>query len=98
MFEKLRQFINRQVSVSGVATQANELLQNDAFLIAKESVQERLLGELVTSNPSDTTKREQLYNQYRAVEDIVFELNRLYTDQLSQPNQSELSQGEQNGQ
>lgn len=98
MFEKLRDYLNKKIDRGSVAAQSYDLLQSEAFAIAVESVQERLLGELVSSAPEDSGKRERLYAQYRAVEDIMFELNRLYTDQLSQPTSSELSQGEQNGQ
>lgn len=92
LFKKLKAFIYGDIDREVVSRKAKNLLQDEAFLIACESVQERVLSDIMTSKPGDADKRERLYQQYRAVEDVVFEINRLI-NQSDQPAPSELDQG-----
>lgn len=92
LFKKLKAFIYGDIDREVVSRKAKNLLQDEAFLIACESVQERVLSDIMTSKPGEVDKRERLYQQYRAVEDVVFEINRLI-NQSDQPVPSELDQG-----
>lgn len=94
MFKKLKAYVFGNLDKEAVSAKARNLLNDDAFRIAYESVQERVLSEIMTSDPKDADKRERLYQQYRAVEDVVFEINRLINNQSDQPRRSEFDQGE----
>lgn len=94
LFKKLKAYVFGNLDKEVVSTKARNLLNDDAFRIAYESVQERVLSEIMTSDPKDADKRERLYQQYRAVEDVVFEINRLINNQSDQPRRSEFDQGE----
>lgn len=96
LFKKLKDYMFGNTDREVVARQARNLLNDEAFSVAYESVQERVLSELMTSDPKDSDKRERLYQQYRAVEDVVFEINRLI-NQFDQPQNVELDQGGING-
>lgn len=80
MFKKLKDYLYGMIDKRRVSSNANELLQNDAFAIAVDTVQENLLNKLVSTKPSEVNVRERLYNQYRAVDDIMIELTRLYNN------------------
>lgn len=62
-----------------IALEAEELLRNDAFIIAKEAVQNDILERWGSTSLEDTNTREKLFMQYKAVEDVSFELSRLVT-------------------
>lgn len=94
LFKKLKAYVFGNLDKEVVSAKARNLLKDDAFRIAYESVQERVLSEIMTSDPKDADKRERLYQQYRAVEDVVFEINRLINNQSDQPRRSEFDQGE----
>jgi predicted ester cyclase len=94
LFKKLKAYVFGNLDKEVVSAKARNLLNDDAFRIAYESVQERVLSEIMTSDPKDADKRERLYQQYRAVEDVVFEINRLINNQSDQPRRSEFDQGE----
>lgn len=94
LFKKLKAYVFGDLDKEVVSAKARNLLNDDAFRIAYESVQERVLSEIMTSDPKDADKRERLYQQYRAVEDVVFEINRLINNQSDQPRRSEFDQGE----
>lgn len=94
LFKKLKAYVFGNLDREVVSAKARNLLNDDAFRIAYESVQERVLSEIMTSDPKDADKRERLYQQYRAVEDVVFEINRLINNQSDQPRRSEFDQGE----
>lgn len=94
LFKKLKAYVFGNLDKEVVSAKARDLLNDDAFRIAYESVQERVLSEIMTSDPKDADKRERLYQQYRAVEDVVFEINRLINNQSDQPRRSEFDQGE----
>lgn len=94
LFKKLKAYVFGNLDKEVVSAKARSLLNDDAFRIAYESVQERVLSEIMTSDPKDADKRERLYQQYRAVEDVVFEINRLINNQSDQPRRSEFDQGE----
>lgn len=80
MFKKLKDYLYGKISKRTVSYQANELLQNDAFAIAVDVVQEALLSKLVSTKPEDSALREQLYYQYKAVDDVLIELTRIYNN------------------
>jgi hypothetical protein len=92
IFERLKKYIFGHTDRDMVSRQASSLLQSDAFLIAYESVQEGILEKIVASNPADADKREKLYLQYKALEDVVYELKRLI-NQSDQPDAPESDQG-----
>lgn len=94
LFKKLKAYMFGNLDKEVVSAKARNLLNDDAFRIAYESVQERVLSEIMTSDPKDADKRERLYQQYRVVEDVVFEINRLINNQSDQPRRSEFDQGE----
>lgn len=94
LFKKLKAYVFGNLDKEVVSAKARNLLNDDAFRIAYESVQERVLSEIMTSDPKDADKRERLYQQYRVVEDVVFEINRLINNQSDQPRRSEFDQGE----
>ena len=80
MFKKLKDYLYGKISKKTVAYQANELLQNDAFAVAIDIVQEGILNRLVSTKPEDRETRERLYYQYRAVDDMLLELTRIYNN------------------
>jgi hypothetical protein len=80
MFQKLKDYLYGVMDKRRIASNANELLQNDAFAVAVDTVQENLLNKLVSTKPTDTDMRERLYFQYRAVDDVLIELTRLYNN------------------
>lgn len=80
MFKKLKDYLYGKISKQTVSYQAGELLQNDAFAIAVDVVQEGLLNRLVSTKPEDSDERERLYYQYRAVDDVLIELTRIYNN------------------
>lgn len=93
LFDKLKSYIYGLLDREVIASKANQLLLNDAFVIACESVQERILGDIMTSKPEDAGKRERLYLQYQTVDEIIFELNRLVNNQLDQSVNPKSDQG-----
>lgn len=80
MFKKLKDYLYGKLDKRRIASNANELLQNDAFAIAVDLVQENLLNKLVSTKPKDSDERERLYYQYKAVDDVLIELTRLYNN------------------
>lgn len=80
MFKKLKDYLYGKISKQTVATEADELLQNDAFAIAVDVVQEGILNRLVSTKPEESNLREQLYYQYKAVDDVLIELTRIYNN------------------
>lgn len=92
VFKKLKEYVLGYLDRDLISRQAKSLLQNDAFLIAYESMQNRVLEQIMESDMMEADKREKLYLQYKAIEDLLFELNRL-VNQPSQPNNEELGQG-----
>ena len=80
MFKELKDYLYGMLDKRRIASNANELLQNDAFAIAVDLVQEDLLNKLVSTKPKDRDERERLYFQYRAVDDVLIELTRLYNN------------------
>lgn len=78
MFEKLRTFCKKNdIERMPIAEQAYSLLENEAFLVACDSVQENLLQESVFSKPEETMKREDIYKKYNLVTEIKQELAKL---------------------
>jgi len=84
MFKKLKDYLYGKLDKRRISSNANELLQNEAFAIAVDVVQEDILSRLVSTKPKDKDERERLYCQYRAVDDVLIELTRLY-DNANQP-------------
>ncbi len=76
MFEKLKSWYlgHNQKTVSA---QASRLLQDEAFIIAKESLQEGLLQEFISSRPNEVEKREDIYKSYVLIDHITQELAKL---------------------
>ena len=77
MFKKLKEYLCGQVSKSRIASDASSLLQNDAFAIAVDTVQNNILSELVDTALTEKEKREYLYLRYKAVDDVLIELSKL---------------------
>ncbi len=76
MFEKLKEWYlghNRQ----SIANKASSLLNDEAFLIAKESLQESLLQEFISSKANESYKREDIYKSYILIEHITQEIAKL---------------------
>lgn len=84
MFKKLKEYLYGKVDKRRIASDAEELLQNDAFSIAVDVLQEQILNKLVSTKPEETEARERLYNQFRAVDDVLIELSRLINN-VDQP-------------
>lgn len=84
--------LNKQV----IAREAYDILQNEAFIIAKETVQNDILEEWGSTPLTDTEKREKLFMQYRAVEEVCEELAGLITS-LDQSRDAKSDQGVENG-
>ena len=101
MFKKMKQYLYNVISKQRVASEAESLLQNDAFAVAVDMVQSNILSELVSTKTEDRERRELLYHQYKAVDDVLIELSRLVnnadqpleTERLS----AESHQGDNNG-
>ena len=101
MFKKMKDYLFNKISKARIASEADSLLQNDAFAIAVDMVQSNILGELVSTKIEDKERRELLYQQYRAVDDVLIELSKLVnnadqplaTERLS----AESHQGDNNG-
>lgn len=85
MFENLKKYLFGETDKQIVASKATSLLQNEAFVIAYESLQERILGAITETDPLDSRKREYLYTKYKALEDVVVELKWLINNQSDQP-------------
>lgn len=77
MFKKLKDYLCGRVSKQRIASDASSLLQNDAFGIAVDMLQNNILSELVDTDLADREKREYLYLRYKAVDDILIELTKL---------------------
>ena len=77
MFKKLKEYLCGQISKSRIASDADGLLQNDAFAIAVDTLQNNILSELVDTALEDKEKREYLYLRYKAVDDVLIELSKL---------------------
>lgn len=84
MFKALKRYLFNKIDKRTVATQADELLQNEAFAIAVDAVQEHILSMLVSTDSGDRDARERLYHQYKAVDDVLIELSRLINN-VDQP-------------
>lgn len=101
MFKALKRYLFNKIDKRAVATRADELLQNEAFAIAVDAVQEHILSMLVSTSLEDRDARERLYHQYKAVDDVLIELSRLINnvDQplMTETLDAESHQGEQNG-
>lgn len=84
MFKKLKEYLYGKIDKRRIASEANELLRNDAFSIAVDMVQEQILNKLVSTKPDEREARERLYNQFCAVDDVLIELSRLINN-VDQP-------------
>lgn len=84
MFKALKRYLFNKIDKRTVATRADELLQNEAFAIAVDAVQEHILSMLVSTATGDRDARERLYHQYKAVDDVLIELSRLINN-VDQP-------------
>ncbi len=76
MFEKLKSWYlgnNR----GGIGASAGRLLEDEAFIIAKESLQESLLQEFISSRPNELERREDIYKSYVIIDNITQELAKL---------------------
>ncbi len=76
MFAKLKSWClghNRKTIASG----ALRLLEDDAFQTAKESLQESLLQEFISTRPNEKDKREDIYKSYVLIDNIAQELAKL---------------------
>lgn len=92
ILQKFKEYFLGHKNKTSVAIEAKELLNSEAFIIAKEALQNDLLEQWGATAPSEVSKREALYMQYRAVDDVCFELTRLITSS-HQPG-TESNQGE----
>ena len=77
MFKKLKEYLYNKISKQRIASEAESLLQNDAFAIAVDTVQNNILSELVSTKLEDKERRELLFRQYKAVDDVLIELAKL---------------------
>lgn len=76
MFEKLKAWYlgyNRK----SIAAKAARLLEDEAFQVAKESLQELLLQDFVSSRPDESVRREDIYKSYILIDNITQELAKL---------------------
>ncbi len=76
MFQKLKNWYQGN-NRNTISAQAARLLEDEAFQIAKESLQETLLQEFVSSRPNEFEKREDIYKSYVLIEYITQELAKL---------------------
>ena len=73
ILQKFKEYFLGHKNKTSVAIEAKELLNNEAFIIAKEALQNDLLEQWGATAPLDVSKRESLYMQYKAVDDVCFE-------------------------
>lgn len=92
ILQKFKEYFLGHRNKASVAIEAKELLHSDAFIIAKEALQNDILEQWGATAPLDVSRREALYMQYKAVDDVCFELTRLITSS-DQPG-TESNQGE----
>lgn len=96
MLEKFKEWYFGKLNKRVIAREALEILQNEAFVIAKETVQNDILEEWGSTPITDTNKREKLYMQYKALEAVCDELAGLITS-LDQSSSTKSDQGVRNG-
>lgn len=78
LFKSLKEWNSNKTKREHTKHAAYKLLNDEAFLIAKESYQESLLHKWVSTKPDETEKREELKRQYDTVDKVVYELSVLY--------------------
>ncbi len=76
MFENLKKWY-RGENRTEIGYGALRLLEDEAFLTAKESLQESLLQEFISTKAEDISKREDIYKSYLLIDYITQELAKL---------------------
>lgn len=95
MLEKFKQWYFGKIDKRVIAAESLDLLQNEAFVIAKEAVQNDILEEWGSTQITDSEKREKLFLKYRALEELCDELSGLAAN-LDQSQNAKSDQGGQN--
>lgn len=96
ILETFKKWYYNKLDKVEIAVKARDILQDEAFIIAKETVQNDILEEWGSTPLTDTEKREKLYMQYKALEDVCLELSGLVTS-LDQSLKTKSNQGVKNG-
>lgn len=78
MFKRLKKWVESRHVRETMKSESYKLLHNEAFMTAKESLQEGLLQDWVSTKPDDAVRREELKRQYDTVDKVVHELAVLY--------------------